>query len=159
MNSLPNSLKATILGGLIAGTLDMTAACVQVWLRSGVTPFLDVVVRVSQFIASGAIGPEAFNGGKKTVALGLAFHYLIATVATLVFYLASRKLRLLVNWFIVMGLLYGVLVYLFMNFIVVPSSKIVQRATPTLSARLIAMLIIMFCIGLPISLIVRRFSK
>jgi hypothetical protein len=58
-----------------------------------------------------------------------------------------------------MGLLYGVLVYLFMNFVVVPSSKIVQRATPTLSARLIAMLIIMFCIGLPISLIVRRFSK
>lgn len=155
-NSLfSNAVKTILIGGLIAGTLDMTAACVQAWLRSGTTP-----VRVAQFIASGAIGATAaFGGGALTAALGLAFHYLIATTATAVFYLASRRLRFLIEWPIVMGLLYGVVVYLFMNFVVLPLSAIVQRTSPPLSARIVAMLIIMFCIGLPIALIVRRFSK
>jgi hypothetical protein len=57
------------------------------------------------------------------------------------------------------GPVYGVLVYLFMNFVVLPLSALPQRAAPPLSSRIINMLIIMFCIGLPISLIVRRFSK
>jgi hypothetical protein len=147
--------KVIPIGGLIAGTLDMTAACVSAWLRSGVTP-----VRVSQFIASGAIGPLAFTGGYKTALLGVAFHYLIATTATAVFYLASRKLRFLIRWPIPMGLLYGVLVYLFMNFVVLPRSAITPpRVAPTLSARAIQALIIMFCVGLPIAIIVRWFSK
>jgi hypothetical protein len=149
-------VKVILLGGLIAGTLDMTAACVQAWLRSQTTP-----LQVSQFIASGAIGrAAAFSGGYKTVLLGLAFHYLIATTATAVFYLASRKLRFLIKWPIPMGLHYGVLVYLFMNFVVVPRSAITPaRVAPSFSTRVVSALIIMFCVGLPIALIVRRFSK
>jgi hypothetical protein len=153
--SFADAVKTILLGGLIAGTLDMTAACIQAWLRSGATPG-----RVAQFIASGAIGSTAaFSGGAKTIVLGFAFHYLIATTATAVFYIASRRLRILVERPIVMGLLYGVVVYLFMNFVVVPLSAIVQRTAPPLSARIQAALIIMFCIGLPIALIVRRFAK
>jgi hypothetical protein len=153
-NSFPNAVKTILLGGLIAGTLDMTAACVQAWLRARTSP-----VRVAQFIASGAIGPQSFSGGTATALLGLAFHYLIATTATAVFYLASRRLRFLVQWPVPMGLLYGLLVYLFMNFVVLPLSAITQRAVPTLSSRAIAALIIMFCVGLPIALIVRGFAK
>ena len=95
MNSRSFSLaaKVILLGGLIAGTLDLIAAFVSAWLRSGVTP-----LRVSQFIASGAIGPAAFTGGYKTVVLGVTFHYLIATTATAVFYVASHKLRFLLKW-------------------------------------------------------------
>ena len=154
--SFPNAAKIILLGGLIAGTLDMTAACVQAWLRTGTTPF-----QVSQFIASGALGrTAAFAGGYKTALLGLAFHYLIATTATVVFYLASRKLRFLIEWPIPMGLLYGLLVYLFMNFVVLPRSAITPaRVAPSLSTRAISALIIMFCVGLPIALITRRFSK
>jgi hypothetical protein len=58
-----------------------------------------------------------------------------------------------------MGLLYGVFVYLFMNFVVVPLSAVRRTGVPTLSSRIVAALIIMFCVGLPIALIVRRFSK
>jgi len=153
--SLRNALKPIVIGGLIAGTLDMTAACVQAWLRSGVTPF-----RVARFIASGAIGPGALNGGTKTALLGLAFHYLIATIWTAVFYLASRRLHFLIKWPVPMGLLYGVIVYLFMNFVVLPRSAITPaRVPPPLSTRIVSALIIMFCIGLPIALIVRWFSK
>lgn len=145
--------QTILLGGLIAGTLDITAACLRAWLRAGVTP-----ARIGKVIASGALGPSALTGGTKIVVLGFAFHYLIAITATAVFYLASRKLRFLVERPISMGLLYGVFVYLFMNFVVVPLSKIGYRPT-ALSNRIVEALIIMFCVGLPIALIVRRFSK
>ena len=146
--------KPILWGGLIAGTLDLTAACVAAWLRSGVTP-----VRVMQSVASGLLGADAYTGGGKTAALGVALHFFIATVATAVFYFASRKWLFLIERPINFGLLYGVAVYLFMNFVVLPLSAFPQRGTPTLSGRIIGLLIIMFFIGLPIALVVRRFSR
>ena len=146
--------KPILWGGLIAGTLDLTAACVAAWLRSGVTP-----VRVMQSVASGLLGADAYAGGAKTAALGVALHFFIATVATAVFYFASRKWLFLIERPINFGLLYGVAVYLFMNFVVLPLSAFPQRGTPTLSGRIIGLLIIMFFIGLPIALVVRRFSR
>ena len=140
-------------GGLIAGTLDITAAFLTAWFRSGVAP-----VRVLQFISSGLLGTEAYAGGAKTAVLGLALHFLIATVATAVFYLASRSLLFLIERPIIMGLLYGVVVYLFMNYVVIPLSFIAQRPA-TMSGRIIGVLTIMFCVGLPIAVIVRRFSR
>jgi hypothetical protein len=140
-------------GGLIAGTLDISAAFLTAWLRAGVRP-----VRLLQFVASGLIGAAAFNGGVKTAMLGLALHFLIATVATVVFYLASRKFLFLIEHPINFGLLYGIAVYLFMNFVVLPLSAIAPRPM-ILFGFIIGILTIMFCIGLPIALIVRRFSR
>lgn len=146
--------KAIFLGGLIAGTLDITAACVVAWLRAGVSP-----IRVLQSVASGLLGAASSTGGAKTAVLGLALHFLIATVATAVFYFASRKLRFMVARPIPIGLLYGVAVYLFMNFVVLPLSAVPRRGPPPLSGRIIGLLVIMFCVGLPIAGIVRRFSR
>ena len=141
-------------GGLIAGTLDICAAFLTAWLRAGVGP-----VRLLQFVASGLIGPAAATqGGTKTALLGLALHFLIATGATVVFYLASRKLLFLIERPVHFGLLYGVAVYLFMNFVVLPLSLVPQR-TMTVSGFIIGLLTIMFCVGLPIALIVRRYSR
>jgi hypothetical protein len=140
-------------GGLIAGTLDITAAFLTAWFRAGVTPG-----RVLQFIASGLLGAASFNGGTKTVLLGLALHFLIATVATAVFYFASRKLLVLIEHPVVFGLLYGVVVYVVMNFAVLPLSRIQPRPM-TLTGFTIGILTLMLCIGLPIALIVRRFSR
>ena len=140
-------------GGLVAGTLDLTAACTYAWIRSNVTP-----VRVLQFIASGVLGPDSFSGGAKTAILGLALHFLIATVAAAVFYFASRKWLFLVEQPILAGLLYGIPVYVVMNFVVLPLSQVALRQQP-LSARIVNLVILMFCIGLPIALIVRRFAR
>lgn len=140
-------------GGLIAGTLDICAAFLYAWLRAGVGP-----IRVLHAVASGLLGAAAFQGGGKTAVLGLVLHFLIATVATAVFYFASRRLLFLIERPVMFGLLYGVVVYLFMNFVVLPLSNVAQRPSP-ISVRLINMLIIMFCVGLPIALIVRRFSR
>ncbi len=150
----PNAFPAIFWGGLIAGALDLAAACVASWLRANVSP-----VRVLQSIASGIFGSVAYTGGAKMAALGVALHFLIATTATALFYFASRKLKFMIEQPVIWGLVYGVLVYVFMNFVVLPLSAFPQRTTPPLSGRIIGLLIIMFFIGLPIALIVRRFSK
>ena len=146
------NLQPIFWGGLIAGTLDISAAFLTAWLRAGLGP-----VRVLHFVASGLIGAAAFTGGVKTAILGLALHFLIATGATVTFYLASRYLLVLIERPIIFGLLYGIAVYAFMNFIVIPLSRVAPRPA-TVSGRVIGVLTIMFCIGLPIALIVRRFS-
>ena len=149
-----NSSKTILWGGLIAGTLDISGACIVSWLRASVPP-----ETVLQSVASGLLGRAAYTGGAKTAVLGLVLHFFIATVWTIVFYLASRKLRFLIAQPILWGLAYGIVVYAFMNFVVIPMSRFPQRGTPTLTGRLIGLTIIMFCIGLPIALIVRRFSR
>ena len=140
-------------GGLIAGTLDICAACLIAWLRAGVGP-----IRVLQSVASGLLGPAAFDGGVNTALLGLALHFLIATIWTVIFYLASRKFLFLIERPIQFGLIYGIAVYLLMNFVVLPLSRVTPRPA-TITGRTIGLLTIMLCIGLPISLIVRRFSR
>src|SRR5829696_5123155 len=137
-------LKPIFLGGLVAGTLDLTAACVYSWLRRGVRP-----VQVFHSIASGVLGAASFTGGTKTAVLGVALHFLIATVATAVYYFASRKWMFLVERPILAGLLYGIPVYVFMNFVVLPLSQVQLRPQP-ISVRIINLVILMFCIGLPI---------
>ena len=150
MTTNPVGSRIIMLGGLIAGACDLTGAIVVSWLRAGVSP-----VRVMQSIAAGLLGAASYDGGARTAVLGVALHFMIATIWTAVFYFASRSLRFLVERPVPAGLLYGVIVYLFMNFVVLPLSAFPMRPV-TLTGRLIGMLIIMFCIGLPIALIVRR---
>jgi len=150
MTTNPVGSRIILLGGLIAGACDLTGAIVVSWLRAGVSP-----VRVMQSIAAGLLGAASYDGGARTAVLGVALHFMIATIWTAVFYFASRSLRFLVERPVPAGLLYGVIVYLFMNFVVLPLSAFPMRPV-TLTGRLIGMLIIMFCIGLPIALIVRR---
>jgi hypothetical protein len=149
------ALRAILLGGLIAGTLDISYACIFSYVRRGTSP-----VVVLQSVASGALGRSAFQGGAKTAALGLFFHFLIATTAMAVYYLASRRLRFLVTYPFICGPLYGIGVYLFMNYVVLPVSAIGPRTTPLpLSALIGGLLIHIFGIGLVIALVTRKYSK
>jgi hypothetical protein len=75
-------LPAIGWGGWIAGILDITTAFIR-----GRRP-----VRLLQGIASGLLGPQAFQGGWGTAVLGLALHFFIAFSAAAVYYAASRKL-------------------------------------------------------------------
>ena len=135
--------------GLLAGSLDITVAFVEAGLE-GRSP-----VSLLQGIAGGLLGMSSFQGGLTTAALGLFFHFLIATTAAAVFYLASRKFKLLVQHAIPSGLLYGVVVYAFMNFIVLPLSAYHTRIG---LPHIIDVAVLMFMVGLPISLMVRKYS-
>jgi hypothetical protein len=139
--------------GLVAGTLDITDALVFYGLR-GTTPTM-----LFQFIASGLIGANSFRGGFASVALGVVLHYGIALTWTAVFYAATRKFSALYRRPVISGLLYGGVVYLFMNLIVVPLSGVphVDSASAIITAdRINGVLAVVLLIGLTISLLVYR---
>jgi len=155
--SRQNAIRAILIGGLIAGALDITYACVFSYLRSGRTPIV-----VLQSVASGALGRSAYQGGYKVAALGLAFHFFIALSAAAVYVLASRVLRIMITQAIICGLLYGAAVYFFMNCIVLRLSAIHTTTWPWAypkSVFISGLLIHMLGIGLPIALIARKYSK
>ncbi len=137
--------------GLLAGTLDISENLIFNQLR-GITPTM-----VFQFIASGLVGMRAFHDGEASLVLGVAIHYTIALFWTAVFYALSRKLPMLTRRPVICGLLYGGLVYVIMNFAVLPFSGIPHApAAMTLASRISGVLALLFCIGLTISLLVRR---
>jgi hypothetical protein len=99
-------------------------------------------------------------GFQQRAALGLFCHYLIAFTATAVFWVASRKLKVLITHSVPAGLYYGILVYTFMGFIVLPLSAYhLKIELPPLSSLARDITIHMLAVGLPISLVVRRFSS
>jgi len=137
--------------GLIAGTLDIADNLIFNQFR-GISP-----IRVFQYIASGLIGMKSFQLGLASVALGVLIHYTIALFWTGVFYTASRKFSILVRRPVICGLLYGVVVYLVMNFVILPLSQVPPRpAAVTLPSRINAVLALLLFIGLTISLLTRR---
>lgn len=144
------AVAAPLTAGLIAGILDITAAFL-VYGRYGAPP-----EQILQGIASGVLGPSAYNGGSKTAVLGLALHFVIALGAATVFYSASRKLKFLTRHAVISGFLFGIAVYYFMQYIVLPLSAF-QRGPFSLSLMILGVVIHMFCVGLPISLTIRRF--
>ncbi|MGH9627014.1 MAG: hypothetical protein ACRD7E_01425 [Bryobacteraceae bacterium] len=143
--------RGILWGGLLCGVLDLTAALIHHGLR-GVPP-----VRILQSIAAGLLGRAAYQGGAATAVLGTMLHFLIAFTAAAVYYVASRKLTVLIRRPLPAGLLYGIVVYLFMNFVVLPLSNL-PRGPLTLQAFTIGVGIHMLFVGLPISYAVRRYS-
>src|SRR5262249_16511890 len=106
-----------LLGGLVAGTFDITYACAFWWLKRGVPP-----TRVFQSFAAGLLGNPSFAGGWRTALLGLALHYFIATAMAVTYYLFARRWSELWQKPWAFGPAYGVLLYGIMNYIVLPLS-------------------------------------
>lgn len=149
-----NTFKAIFWGGLACGILDISSALVSYGLI-GVKP-----IRILQSVASGWMGPAAFQGGVPTAALGIGFHFLIAFTAATVYYLASRKLTFMRERPVLAGILYGEAVFFFMHFVVIPLSHARQSpmslALPFLVAGPLGH---PFFVGLPIALAVRRYAR
>jgi hypothetical protein len=132
---------------LIAGTLDGLTAV----LVSGVG-----FERVFKYVASGAFGIGAMQGGNEMVIAGVLFHYLIALCWTLLFYYLYPRMKVLTANKFIVGLLYGIFVWCVMNLIVVPLSQIPARPFQ-LQGAVINAVVLMFMIGLPISLMANKY--
>lgn len=143
---------AILWTGLIAGAMDISGAFAWAGYR-GVSPG-----RVLQFVASGLLGPSSFQGGEATMALGLAIHFFIAFSATTVFYLASRKIAFMTQQAVASGFAYGFAVYLFMYWVVTPLSA-ARRGPFNWTSTIVAIITHFCCVGLPISLGIKRFSR
>lgn len=137
--------------GLIAGTLDIAENLLFNAAR-GVSP-----KTVFQFIASGLIGRHAFHAGEFSVALGLTIHYSIAVFWTAVYFVMSRRMTVLIRRPVLSGILFGGTVYLCMNMLVLPFTRIPhQAAAMTFASRMSGVLALLFCFGLTIALLVQQ---
>jgi hypothetical protein len=148
------ALPAIFLGGLLAGIGDITQAFVVFgYFSASATPF-----RILQSIPRGIFGARVFQMGWTSALLGIVIHFTIATTAAAVYYAASRKMRVLVDRPILFGLLYGEVVFLFMYFVVMPISAI-GFPRFNLATYITGPIGHTVLVGLPISLMTRRFSR
>jgi hypothetical protein len=148
--SHPQFAKAIGLAFLIAGTLDLSDALIFYGLR-GVPP-----TRILQGIASGILGRASFTQGTHSAFLGLLLHYFIATTVATIYFIASRRMPLSRHP-LLWGGFYGIVVYVVMNYVVIPLSRIGPRPTPPLVPLINGVAALVFCIGIPVALIARRY--
>jgi uncharacterized membrane protein YagU involved in acid resistance len=148
----PSRLGAILIGGLVAGTLDIGAAAVI----NHVSPVL-----IAHYIATGVMGSAALSAGPWVAYLGLLLQWAMSVIIAAIYgFVTARVPRLRERWWLG-GLLAGVVIYGVMNFIVMPFSaapvtlhEVIARLRPEkAAANLVAMfvfgLIVAFCARYP----------
>ena len=148
MNAM--SLRWVVLGGLLAGALDILFA-IAFWAVKADVP----AARILQSVAAGLLGPASFKGGSQTAILGLALHFSIAMSMSVVYFAAAKQWRELVRRPLLYGSIYGVLLYLTMNFVVVPMSAAQPGSRDSLWV-VLSILAHMLFVGIPITMCVRQ---
>ncbi|HEY6901040.1 MAG TPA: hypothetical protein VI233_10370 [Puia sp.] len=146
-------IQALLLTALLAGSLDALSAIIQFTASGNREP-----ARIFRYISSALFGKPALTGGTPMVITGVLLHYGIAFLWTLVFFLLYPHIPILSRQPALSGIAYGILVWLIMNFAVVPLSRI-GRFPSRLQPALIGCGIIIIAIGLPISLLARRWLR
>ena len=150
--------QAILSGWLLCGVLDITAACIQSMVQAGRTP-----AYVLRGVASALWGRAALDAGNGMAAIGLAMHFTVALTWTLVFHALSRRLTFLRTApLVVVGPLYGVLVFCVMNYATLPALSWLRSLylhTPPRWPGTMSwpqLVIHMICVGPPIAWGVRR---
>lgn len=144
-------LLAILWGGLLCGVLDIAAAFI-VYGAMGVGPR-----SLLQGIASGLLGRSAFLYGAPTALLGFVLEFVIATGAAAVYVMAAGFFSFLTRRPWIAGPLYGIIVYWFMQLVVLPLSRY-GHPRFSLEPTLVGMAIHMVCVGPPIALAARRYA-
>jgi uncharacterized membrane protein YagU involved in acid resistance len=156
------SLKPILYAGALVGVLDITAACINAWIVAGFTP-----AHVLQSVAGGLLGRGTYTGRISTAALGLVMHFMMALTVATIFYVLSRQFPLprKLSGAVTVGLLYGAAVFMVNNFGTAPFMSWVRSLylhTPVLFKPPMGwsqLVIHLFCVGLPIALVVHRYSR
>ena len=141
---------AILWGGIVGGTLDVAFAAIRSVQLGG------TVGRMLRGIAGGLFGRGVIaGGGIAYAALGLGLHFFIALSAATTYYVASRRISILVDFPWVCGPLFGALWYFMMNRVVLPLSALHTSPPFTIPGFLAVTLLI----GLPVALATRHFSR
>jgi hypothetical protein len=106
-------LRAILLGGLFAGTIDIGAAS----LIGMVSPLSTL-----RAIASGVMGRAAFHGGVPAALLGLLLQWAMAIIIAGVYVLATAGIPALRRRWIPTGIFAGIVIYFVMVYLVLPLS-------------------------------------
>ena len=116
-------------------------------------------MRTLHSIASGWLGRSAFESGMGGAFLGLASHYAIIFIAAAIYLAASKRIAQLRNRPFICGALFGVLVYLFMNFVVLPLSAAPFKLTYPLPRLIEGFAVHAAFVGVPIAWAVHRWTS
>ncbi|MFT3910833.1 MAG: hypothetical protein QM737_15555 [Ferruginibacter sp.] len=146
-------ISKTVKAGLLVGTLDISAAFIQYYIKNGKNP-----LNVLTFISSAVFGPAAFSRGDEMKVWGLLFHFGVAYSFTCFFFLVFPKLYRILKNKIVIAILYGPFMWAVMQYIVL-SLTAAPKITPTLQSATIAILILIFCIAIPLSYIAGKYYR
>ena len=110
--------RSVLAGALAIGSLDLAFAW-SFWLQR--IPDL-TIGRVLQSVATGWFGKHSRDMGATSMIVGAASHYLIIAAFVLVWCFALQRSALARRRPLVCGLASGLLLYGFMNFVVLPLS-------------------------------------
>ena len=149
----PSAFLAIFWGGLACGVFDITQACIAYGIQNHLPP-----MRIFQSVAAGLLGPKSFQGGISTAVLGLFLHFVIAFSWAAIYYIASRRLTFMIEIPVIAGLLYGELVWVVMNCVVLPLSALHHGPRFDKASIITGPIGHLFLVGLPIALAVKRFS-
>jgi hypothetical protein len=148
---VPGLVTTIVSAALLVGTLDALGATIN-YLVSGRKD----AGKLFQYIASAVFGANAYTGGTAMIILGVLFHYIVASLFTLCFFLLYPRMKLLsVNRFVT-GILYGIFIWLVMTFLVVPLTRIPAK-TVYLKPAIIGASILIVAIGIPLSYIAKAY--
>jgi hypothetical protein len=145
-NTRSSPLTAILYGGFIAGTLDVLVASAL----NRLSPLI-----ILRAIASGLLGRAAFQGGLPVSLLGLVLQWAMSLLIAAIFVFAARRMAWLRRQWVTAGVLYGVVVFVVMEYVVVQLSAAWPKphfTALTLGENLLAMLLF----GLIVALFARR---
>ncbi len=148
----PVPWKPVILTTLIAGTLDLSAASIQAWFAAGISPRQLLI-----YIASGVWGKEAYTAGDKMLFFGTFFHFMIVFACVFCFFWIYPKWAFLQYSILLNALLIGLTAWLITTQIIIRLSSIPTQA-PDWPNALLAIAILVVCIGLPTSFAAKKSS-
>ena len=148
-------LRLSVIGGLITGMLHLIIQSWFVYSFLEKNPFISVL----QYVASGAMGNAAFEGGLATALLGLILDFLMTIVMAGVFFLSADRIPLLRQHVIPGSLLYGFGVFVVMNFIVLPLSAAPPLPAPPMWLFIEIILEHILLIGLPLGILMRQYAN
>ncbi|RUL61388.1 hypothetical protein EKH79_17265 [Dyella dinghuensis] len=129
----------------LLATGDLIFACTYWHATYDVPP-----ARLIQNIASGLLGKRAFAGGENTVLLGVVLQYFMISLMVGTYYVTSRRIKALNAKPWLWGLLYGLVLYVTMNHVVVPLSAAPRG--PVIASWIILSIVVHLVIGVTVAL-------
>ena len=144
---MASMLKASIYAGLVAGTIDIGAACTI--NQVGPVPIL-------RFIASGLLGTP-LPREPWVFCVGMVLQWLMSIIIAAIFVSAAARIPALLRRWVAAGIGYGVVVYFVMTFVVVPLSRAKSGHVTwtSFAENLLAMIVF----GLIVAYIAQRMQK
>ena len=140
MRVVHSTAVAVVLGGAIAGVIDIGAA-------SAINGFINPLA-ICKFIAGGLIGLKAARaGGMEIAALGLALQVGMGILIALIYNIGAMVLPALRRLWLPAGLAFGVGIYFVMEYAVVPLSMIGRSPALALNLSLLLNLLAMMLFG------------